>query len=73
MTLWQTELEVQDTQAIEILRRISHIPLLVRVERDKAQRILSVLMQQARGEAFCGHSGLPSWNAADSYRQHPPA
>lgn len=59
MTLWQTEFEVQDTQAIEILRRISHIPLLVRVERDKVQRILSVLMQQARGEAFCGHSDYP--------------
>lgn len=59
MTLWQTEFEVQDTQAIEILRRISHIPLLVRVERDKVQRILSVLMQQARGDAFCGHSDYP--------------
>ena len=59
MTLWQTEFEVQDTQAIEILRKISHIPLLVRVERDKVQRILSVLMQQARGEAFCGHSDYP--------------
>lgn len=47
MTLWQTELEVQDTQAIEILRKISHIPLLVRVERDKVQRILSLLMQHA--------------------------
>ena len=59
MTLWQTEFEVQDTQAIEILRRISHIPLLVRVERDKVQRMLSVLMQQARGDAFCGHSDYP--------------
>lgn len=59
MTLWQTELEVQDTQAIEILRRISHIPLLVRVERDKVQRILSLLMQHARGDAFYGHSDYP--------------
>lgn len=59
MTLWQTEFEVQDTQAIEILRRISHIPLLVRVERDKVQRMLSVLMQQARGDGFCGHSDYP--------------
>lgn len=59
MTLWQTEFEVQDTQAIEILRRISHIPLLVRVERDQVQRILSLLMQQARGDAFCGHSDYP--------------
>ena len=59
MTLWQTELEVQDTQAIEILRRISHIPLLVRVERDKVQRILSVLMQQARGGAAYGHADYP--------------
>lgn len=59
MTLWQTELEVQDTQAIEILRKISHIPLLVRVERDKVQRILSVLMQHARGDAFYGHSDYP--------------
>lgn len=59
MTLWQTEFEVQDTQAIEILRRISHIPLLVRVERDKVQRILSLLMQHARGDAFYGHSDYP--------------
>lgn len=59
MTLWQTEFEVQDTQAIEILRKISHMPLLVRVERDKVQRMLSVLMQQARGDAFCGHSDYP--------------
>lgn len=59
MTLWQTELEVQDTQAIEILRKISHIPLLVRVERDKVQRILSLLMQHARGDAFYGHSDYP--------------
>lgn len=59
MTLWQTEFEVQDTQAIEILRKISHMPLLVRVERDKVQRILSLLMQQARGDAFCGHSDYP--------------
>ena len=59
MTLWQTEFEVQDTQAIEILRKISHIPLLVRVERDQVQRILSLLMQQARGDAFCGHSDYP--------------
>lgn len=59
MTLWQTEFEVQDTQAIEVLRKISHMPLLVRVERDKAQRILSLLMQQARGDAFYGHSDYP--------------
>ena len=59
MTLWQTEFEVQDTQTIEILRKISYMPLLVRVERDKAQRILSVLMQQARGDAFYGHSDYP--------------
>lgn len=59
MTLWQTEFEVQDTQAIEILRKISHIPLLVRVERDKVQRILSLLMQHARGDAFYGHSDYP--------------
>lgn len=59
MTLWQTEFEVQDTQAIEILRKISHMPLLVRVERDQVQRILSLLMQQARGDAFCGHSDYP--------------
>ena len=59
MTLWQTEFGVQDTQAIEILRRISHIPLLVRVERDKVQRILSLLMQHARGDAFYGHSDYP--------------
>ena len=59
MTLWQTELEVQDTQAIEILSKISHIPLLVRVERDKVQRILSVLMQQARGDATYGHTDYP--------------
>lgn len=54
MTLWQTEFEVQDTQAIEILRKISHMPLLVRVERDQVQRILSLLMQQARGMPFAG-------------------
>lgn len=59
MTLWQTEFEVQDTQAIEILRKISHMPLLVRVERDKVQRMLSVLMQQARGDATYGHSDYP--------------
>ena len=59
MTLWQTEFEVQDTQAIEVLRKISHIPLLVRVERDKVQRILSLLMQQARGDATYGHSDYP--------------
>lgn len=59
MTLWQTEFEVQDTQAIEILRKISHIPLLVRVERDQVQRILSLLMQHARGDPFCGHSDYP--------------
>lgn len=59
MTLWQTEFEVQDTQAIEVLRKISHMPLLVRVERDKAQRILSVLMQQARGDATYGHTDYP--------------
>lgn len=59
MTLWQTEFEVQDTQAIEILRRISHIPLLVRVERDKVQRILSLLMQHARGDATYGHTDYP--------------
>lgn len=59
MTLWQTEFEVQDTQAIEILRKISYMPLLVRVERDKAQRILSVLMQQARGDATYGHTDYP--------------
>lgn len=59
MTLWQTEFEVQDTQAIEVLRKISHMPLLVRVERDKVQRILSVLMQQARGGAAYGHADYP--------------
>jgi len=59
MTLWQTEFEVQDTQAIEILRKISHIPLLVRVERDKVQRTLSLLMQHARGDATYGHSDYP--------------
>lgn len=59
MTLWQTEFEVQDTQAIEVLRKISHMPLLVRVERDKVQRILSLLMQHARGDAFYGHSDYP--------------
>lgn len=59
MALWQTEFEVQDTQAIESLRKISRIPLLMRIERDKVQRILSLLMQRARGDAAYGHADYP--------------